>query len=169
MVFAARPRVAEDGQVSAVYLSGLRLAGRRVVVLGAGRVAERRVPALLAAGAVINVVAPQARPALAELARRGDLVWERRAYRIGDLAGAWYVLVATDDGVANRAASVEAERQRTFCVRADQAAAATAWTPATAEVEGVLVGVVAGGNPRRSASLRDLLADTLRRMRRRAA
>ena len=155
--------------MSAVYLSGLRLAGRRVVVLGAGRVAERRVPALLAAGAVVTLVAPEARPALAELADRGALAWERRTYRIGDLAGAWYVLVATDDGVANRAASVEAEQQRTFCVRADQAAEATAWTPATAEVDGVTVGVVSGGNPRRSAQLRDLLVDVLRRMRSRAA
>jgi siroheme synthase-like protein len=156
-------------RVSDVYLSGLRLAGRRVVVLGAGRVAERRVPALLAAGAVVTVVAPEARPTLAELARRGELVWECRAYRIGDLAGAWYVLVATDDGVANRAASVEAEQQRTFCVRADHAAEATAWTPATTEVDGVMVGVVSGGNPRRSAQLRDVLAEVLRRMRRRAA
>jgi uroporphyrin-III C-methyltransferase/precorrin-2 dehydrogenase/sirohydrochlorin ferrochelatase len=160
--------VAEDGAVSAAYLSGLRLAGRRVVVLGAGRVAERRVPALLAAGAVVTLVAPEARPALVELARCGDLVWERRSYRIGDLARAWYVVVATDDGVANRAASVEAEQQRTFCVRADQAAEATAWTPATTEVDGVLVGVLTG-SPRRSAQLRDLLAEVLRRMRRRAA
>jgi siroheme synthase-like protein len=161
--------MAHDSQVSAAYLSGLRLAGRRVVVLGAGRVAERRIPALLAAGAVVTVVAPEARPSLATLAGRGELSWERRAYRIGDIAGAWYVLVATDDGVANRAASVEADQQRTFCVRADQAAEATAWTPATAEVDGVMVGVLAGGNPRLSAQLRDVLADVLRRMRRRAA
>jgi siroheme synthase-like protein len=161
--------VAQDGPVSAVYLSGLRLAGRRVVVLGAGRVAERRVPALLAAGAVVTMIAPEARPVLAAMAGRGELVWERRPYRIGDLADAWYVLVATDDGVANRAVSVEAEQQRTFCVRADQAAEATAWTPATTEVDGVMVGVVSGGNPRRSAQLRDVLAEVLRRMRRRAA
>jgi uroporphyrin-III C-methyltransferase/precorrin-2 dehydrogenase/sirohydrochlorin ferrochelatase len=160
--------VEQDGRVSAAYLSGLRLAGRRVVVLGAGRVAERRVPGLLAAGALVTLVAPHARPALAELADRGELLWERRPYRIGDLAGAWYVLVATDDGVANRAASVEAEQQRTFCVRADQAAEATAWTPATTEVDGVLIGVLTG-SPRRSAQLRDLMAGVVRRLRRRAA
>src|SRR6478609_5615460 len=106
--------MAHHSPVTAVYLSGLRLAGRRVVVLGAGRVAERRVPALLAAGATVTMVAPEARPVLTAMADRGELLWERRAYRIGDLAGAWYVLVATDDGVANRAASVEAEQQRTF-------------------------------------------------------
>ena len=62
------------------------------------------------------------------------------------------------------AASVEAEAQRTFCVRADHAAAATAWTPATAEFDGLLVGVLAGGEPRRAAQTRDLIMDLLRRV-----
>ncbi|MBI4941009.1 MAG: uroporphyrinogen-III C-methyltransferase, partial [Actinobacteria bacterium] len=41
------------------YLAGLRLAGRRVVVVGGGAVAQRRVPGLLAAGADVTVVSPR--------------------------------------------------------------------------------------------------------------
>jgi siroheme synthase-like protein len=158
----------EDGPVSP-YLAGLQLAGRAVVVVGAGRVASRRLPLLLAAAAAVTVVAPEATPAVARMALRGELTWEQRAYRAGDLDGAWYVMAATGDWSVNEAVSAEAEANRTFCVRADDASRATAWTPATAELDGALVGVLTGGDPRHSAQLRDLLVQVLHRLRRRAA
>ncbi len=150
--------------MSMPYLAGLRLAGRRVVVVGAGTVASRRMPTLIESGAAITVIAPEATPEIARLALRGQLDWQQRPYRNGDVADSWYVLVATDDADANAAVSVEAEAQRTFCVRADHAAAATAWTPATSELDGLLVGVLAGGEPRRAAQTRDLIMDLLRRV-----
>lgn len=131
--------------------------------------AERRLPLLLAAGAEVIVVAPQARPAIVGAAEQGQLSWRPRRFASGDLAGAWYVLVATDDRSVNGAASAEAERQRIFCVRADDAMDSTAWTPATAEVDGLTIGVLAGGHPRRAAWVRDLLVDALARIARRAA
>jgi uroporphyrin-III C-methyltransferase/precorrin-2 dehydrogenase/sirohydrochlorin ferrochelatase len=103
------------------------------------------------------------------MAQRGLLEWADRRYRPGDLAGAWYVLAATDVPEVNAQAAAEAEQQQTFCVRADDARDATAWTPATAEVDGVLVGVLAGRNPRRSAAVRDLIVQLLSRIARRAA
>ena len=57
-----------DGAGSPAYLVGLLLAGRRVVVVGAGRVAARRVPRLIEAGAVVEVIAPAVRPDLQALA-----------------------------------------------------------------------------------------------------
>lgn len=143
------------------YLAGLVLTGRRVVVLGAGAVASRRIPALLDAGAGIEVIAPEASESVRTAAADGRLVWHPRRYAAGDLAGAWYVLVATDDAAANGAASLEAERDRVFCVRADDRYAATAWTPATTHVDGVTVGVLSGGDPRRSRRVRDLLVAAL--------
>lgn len=143
------------------YLSGLHLAGRRVVVLGAGRVAERRLERLLEAGAVVTVVAPQASRAVRAHAAAGRVHWLSRSFRPGDLADAWYVVVATDDSRANELASAEAEERRVFCVRSDQRDAATAWTPAVGEADGVRFGVLAGGDPRRSKQVRDLLLRTL--------
>jgi siroheme synthase-like protein len=151
------------------YLAGLRLQGRRVVVLGGGRVARRRLPALVAAGAEVLVIAPEVAPAVARMAQRGVLVWAQRVYRPGDLVGAWYVLAATDLAEVNAQAAREAEEQQTFCVRADDARDATAWTPATAEVDGILVGVLAGRHPRRAAAVRDQLVELLSRLARRAA
>ncbi|MEO3766500.1 uroporphyrinogen-III C-methyltransferase [Streptomyces sp. B8F3] len=147
---------------SDAYPVGLRLAGRRVVVLGGGQVAQRRLPALLAAGALVTLVSPSATPSVEAMADAGELTWERRRYADGDLAGAWYAVVATRDPEANAAASAEAERRRVWCVRSDDASAATAWTPATGRSEGVTVAVLTGSDPRRSAAVRDAVVEGLR-------
>ncbi|WP_426362960.1 uroporphyrinogen-III C-methyltransferase [Streptomyces sp. E-08] len=144
------------------YPVGLRLAGRRVVVLGGGQVAQRRLPALIAAGAEITLVSPSATPSVDVMAETGEITWIKRRYEEGDLADAWYALVATTDPAANAAASAEAERTRTWCVRADDAEAATAWTPATGRDAGVTVAVLTGHDPRRSAAVRDAIVEGLR-------
>ncbi|CAM5591673.1 uroporphyrinogen-III C-methyltransferase [Streptomyces tanashiensis] len=144
------------------YPVGLRLAGRRVVVLGGGQVAQRRLPALIAAGAEITLISPSATPSVDVMAETGEITWIKRRYEEGDLADAWYALVATTDPTANAAASAEAERTRTWCVRADDAEAATAWTPATGRDAGVTVAVLTGHDPRRSAAVRDAIVEGLR-------
>ncbi|MCO5974165.1 uroporphyrinogen-III C-methyltransferase [Actinoallomurus soli] len=144
------------------YLLGLRFDGRRVVVIGGGRVAQRRVPTLLAAGADVLLIAPEATPMLDDLAARGEITWERRPYRPGDCAGAWLVQAATDDGEVNAAVAAEAEGQGTWCVRADDAELSPAWTPASGRVGETTVGVLAGGDPRHAAGLRDVIVAGLR-------
>ncbi|WP_406265076.1 uroporphyrinogen-III C-methyltransferase [Streptomyces sp. NBC_00191] len=144
------------------YPVGLRLTGRRVVVLGGGQVAQRRLPALIAAGADIVLVSPEATPSVEAMAAAGEIGWERRPYAEGDLADTWYALIATSDSEANERASAEAERSRTWCVRSDDAGAATAWTPATGRSEGVTVAVLTGRDPRRSAAVRDAIVEGLR-------
>lgn len=143
------------------YPVGLRLAGRRVVVVGGGSVAQRRLPALLAAGADVVLISPSATPSVEAMADAGELTWQRRSYTDGDLDGAWYVLIATDDPATNSAASAEAESRRVWCVRSDDASAATAWTPATGQSEGVTVAVLTGRDPRRSAAVRDAVVEGL--------
>jgi uroporphyrin-III C-methyltransferase/precorrin-2 dehydrogenase/sirohydrochlorin ferrochelatase len=148
------------------YPVGLRLAGRRVVVLGGGQVAQRRLPALIAAGADIHVVSPEATPSVEAMADAGEITWTRRPYEEGDLADAWYALIATRDPQANADASAEAERNRVWCVRSDDADAATAWTPATGHSEGVTVAVLTtnakGRDPRHTAAIRDAVVEGLR-------
>ncbi|WP_461030915.1 precorrin-2 dehydrogenase/sirohydrochlorin ferrochelatase family protein, partial [Streptomyces sparsus] len=144
------------------YPVGLRLQGRRVVVLGGGSVAQRRLPALVAAGADVLLISPEATPSVEVMASTGEIRWERRGYRDGDLADAWYALIATSDPDANTAASAEGEARRVWCVRSDDAEAATAWTPATGRSEGVTVAVLTGRDPRRSAEVRDAVIEGLR-------
>jgi uroporphyrin-III C-methyltransferase / precorrin-2 dehydrogenase / sirohydrochlorin ferrochelatase len=143
------------------YLLGLRLRGRRVVVVGGGAVAARRTPRLLAAGADVLLVSPAVTPALEELASRGRIDWVRRAYAEGDCAGAWLVIACTDRSEVNAAVSQEAEANRTWCTRADDAAVATAWTPASGTAVDTSVGVLSG-DPRHSAAIRDAVIKGLR-------
>ncbi|MBQ0927171.1 uroporphyrinogen-III C-methyltransferase [Saccharopolyspora endophytica] len=143
------------------YLAGLDLAGRRVVVVGAGPVAQRRLPRLINAGAAVEVIAPQATPAVEALADSGEITWSRREYRDGDLDGAWYAVAATSSDEVNAAVGAEAERDRVFCVRSDNATEGSAVTPAVAEHDGLLLGVLAGGKPRRSAGVRDALLEAM--------
>lgn len=144
------------------YLAGLALAGRRVVVVGGGTVAQRRLPRLVSSGARVDVISPSVTPSVEALATAGDVVWHDRPYADGDLDGAWYVLCCTSSPDVNEAVSAEAERRRVFCVRADAGEAGTAVTPATGNHDGLLVGVLAGGAFRRSASVRDGLLSALR-------
>ncbi|MFD4790690.1 uroporphyrinogen-III C-methyltransferase [Streptomyces sp. NPDC058459] len=141
------------------YPVGLRLTGRRVVVLGGGQVAQRRLPALIAAGADILLVSPEATPSVEAMADAGEITWLRRPYTEGDLSGTWYALIATSDPVANATASAEGERHRVWCVRSDDAEEATAWTPATGTSDGVTVAVLSadtqGRDPRHIAAIRD--------------
>ena len=136
------------------YPLALNLAGRRAVVVGGGAVALRRARSLLAAGAQVHVIAPVVDAELAGL----DVIVHQRRYRDGDLARAWLVHAATDDPQVNDAVTAEAERDRIWCVRADDAAASPAWMPAAARSGDVTVAVTAGGDPRRARQLRSAIA-----------
>ncbi|NHD17191.1 MULTISPECIES: uroporphyrinogen-III C-methyltransferase [Actinopolyspora] len=144
------------------YFAGLDLQDKRVVVVGAGTVAQRRIPRLLKAGARIEVVSPEATPAVEGMAESGELVWHRRPYDSGDLDGAWYAVACTSDSEVNARVVAEAEQDRVFCVRADDAARGTAVTPAVAEHNGLLLGVLGGGDHRRSAVVKEALSEALR-------
>jgi uroporphyrin-III C-methyltransferase/precorrin-2 dehydrogenase/sirohydrochlorin ferrochelatase len=152
---------AESGP-GATYPVGLRLAGRRVVVVGGGHVAQRRVPQLIAAGADVLLVSPQVTPAIEGLAADDEITWEARGFRDEDLEDAWYVIAATDDAAVNEQVSVGAEARRVFCVRADDASRASAWTPAVGRHAGVTVAVLGNREPRRSAAVRDEIVEALR-------
>ncbi len=142
------------------YPVGLRLAGRRVVVVGGGHVAQRRVPALIGAGADVLLVSPEVTPALEGLA--GEITWVQRRFEITDLEEAWYVVAATDDPETNALVSQECEDRRIFCVRADDATGGTAWTPAVGRHGGLTVAVLANREPRKSSGVRDEIMTALR-------
>ena len=148
------------------YLLGLRMRDRDVLVVGGGRVAQRRVPVLLEAGARVTLVSPEVSAALEDLADAGRLTWVRRPFEPGDVVGPdapayWLVHAATDSAEVNAAVATEAEDSRIWCVRADDRHASSAWTPASGRSGGITVGVVASGDPKRSAGLRDAIIDGL--------
>ena len=143
------------GEGAPVYMSGLRLQGRTVLVVGAGHVAERRVARLLDAGADVHVVAPNSGIQLTRMARKGLVNLERRAFQNDDLDGVWFVQALTNDPQVNAKVTAEAEKRGIFCVRGDDGRKGSAFTPATQQAGGMTVSVVGDRTPRRSAKIRD--------------
>jgi uroporphyrin-III C-methyltransferase/precorrin-2 dehydrogenase/sirohydrochlorin ferrochelatase len=117
-------------------------------------VATRRVHALLEAGAAVDVVAPVVTTELEEL----SVPARRRPFRRTDVPGAWLVIACTDDPQVNASVAEEAERQRVFCIRADDASGGSARTPAVLHKDGLTVAITGGDDPRRAVRLRDAIS-----------
>ncbi|HEX7609635.1 MAG TPA: bifunctional precorrin-2 dehydrogenase/sirohydrochlorin ferrochelatase [Solirubrobacteraceae bacterium] len=94
------------------YIACLRLTGRRCLVVGGGEIGLEKVEGLLACDAAVTLIAPEAEPALAELAHEGSISWEQRPYGgAADLEGAFMAIAATDDTDVNIAVFEDAERR----------------------------------------------------------
>lgn len=131
--------------MSAWYPVFLDLADQPCLVVGGGAVAERKVGALLAAGARVAVVAPEITAAIAAWARAGDVVHVRRAYRPGDLLGQRLVFVATDSPEVTDAVRDEAREWNVWVNAADDAARSDFILPSVARRGPLTVAVGTGG------------------------
>jgi uroporphyrin-III C-methyltransferase/precorrin-2 dehydrogenase/sirohydrochlorin ferrochelatase len=131
------------------YPLHLDVAGKKVLVVGAGPVGVRRALALADAGAHVTVVASEAPDDL-------GLPLVRRAFEVSDLDGCWLVLTCT--GTVDEVVAAACAERQTWCVRADDASLSDAWVPGVAQVDDVVVSVTAGRDPRRGMALRDALS-----------
>ncbi len=93
----------------------LKLAKRRCLLVGAGRVGEEKIDGLLLAGAVVTVVAPEAAPHIQSLAREGKLRWEKRKFRTGDLLGVFIIVAATSSPKLHEQIYKLAQRRGILC------------------------------------------------------
>ena len=98
------------------------MAGRRCVVVGAGRIAPRKIEGLLAAGADVEVVAPEAVDGVRALADAGTVRWSAREFVAADLDDAWLAVTATSTPEVNRAVFVAGEARRVWVNAADDPA-----------------------------------------------
>jgi hydroxymethylbilane synthase len=137
----------------------LALTERRVVVVGGGSVAERKVGALREAGARVTVISPELSPALTALAESGAVVWERRLFAFGDCQGAALAFAATDDAGVNAAVVVDARKAGVLVNDAGDAARGDFVTPAVHRAGPLTVTVDSSGlAPSFTARIRDELA-----------
>jgi precorrin-2 dehydrogenase/sirohydrochlorin ferrochelatase len=98
----------------------LRLRGKRVLLIGAGAIAEGRALQLIEAGAQLRVIAPVATATLRRLAAEGRLELVERAYTPGDLDGHVLAFVATDDRRVSQAVAAEAQALGLWLNAADE-------------------------------------------------
>jgi precorrin-2 dehydrogenase/sirohydrochlorin ferrochelatase len=135
----------------------LDLTDQPVVVIGAGKVAARKIRSLLAAGACVTAISPQAYR-LPKAVR-----WLRRRYRCGDLAGARLVVAATDDQAVNQLVCAEAKRRRQLVNCITPPSAGNFIVPAVARRGKLTIAISTGGlNPALAKQLRRDLERVLR-------
>ncbi len=140
------------------YPAFLNVDGLRAVVVGGGAVAERKAAQLLASGADVTLVSPDATPELERLAGEGRVRLIRRAYAPGDLAGAWLAVAATDDAETQRNVRDEASREKTLLNVVDAPDLCGFIAPSIVERGPVTVAVSTGGeSPALARRLRELM------------
>jgi siroheme synthase-like protein len=137
----------------------LNLTDRPVLVVGGGRIAARKVAALLGADASVQVVSPHFVP---ELLKRQDITRDQRPYGPECLAGACLVFACTNDRAVNAAVATDARVRGIWCNVADEPADSDFFLPAVLRQGDLAVSVGTGGqSPRLAAVLRDWLASHL--------
>ncbi|WP_424449251.1 uroporphyrinogen-III C-methyltransferase [Microbacterium arborescens] len=143
---------------------GLSLTGRRVVFVGGGAVAARRLDRFLAEGADVRIVSPELGEDMRLAVAAHGLAWVARAVQEDDIADAWLVHSATGIPRVDAAVAAWCESRRVFCVNTSDGAHGSARLTAETRSGDVLVGVAsdAGVDPRRAVRLRDAIAAALR-------
>jgi uroporphyrin-III C-methyltransferase/precorrin-2 dehydrogenase/sirohydrochlorin ferrochelatase len=138
---------------SLLFPTFLKLAGRPVLVVGGGRMAAAKLPALAEAGAAVSVVAPEIRP---EIEAAGVAI-VRRAFVARDLDGAWFVVAAATPEV-NAQVARAAEERRVFVNAVDDPERASAYQGGVVRRGGVTLAISTGGEaPALAGLLREAL------------
>lgn len=88
----------------------LQISNRSCIVVGGGSVAERKVIALLAAGACVTVLSPEVTQKLTELIQKKKVIHLARAYGENDVTGFFIVICATNNGAVNKLVAEEATK-----------------------------------------------------------
>lgn len=134
------------------------LEARRCLVVGGGRVAERKVGLLLECGAEVELVSPKATARLAALAGAGRIRWRRRAARPSDVRGAFLVVAATDDAAANRHVAERARKAGSLVNVVDDPEACTFLVPSVIRRGELTIAIsTGGGSPALAKRLRERL------------
>jgi siroheme synthase-like protein len=154
--------VPERSAAAGYYPIMLDLRGRRVLVVGGGPVAQRKVEGLLAAAARVTIVSPTLIPDLAALAALSLIRHEARGYRRGDVLGFSLVFVATDDGEVTRLVADEGRAHGIWVNAADDPAHCDFVLPAVLRRGRLSVSVATDGtSPALAGAVRDALADVV--------
>lgn len=157
-----RQRAAER-RMNDLFPIFVKLKGRRVLVVGGGKMAALRAKQLLRAGAAVTVVTPEANPEMESLAAAGAVELLRREFARGDLAKpCWMAIAATDDAEVQQAVSEEAERCGIFCNIVDHAGLSGFFTPAVVERGDLKIAISTSGRcPALAGKFRRLLEEAV--------
>ena len=127
------------------YPTFLDLRGRACVVIGGGRIAQRKATGLLECGACVTVVSPSVTTRLQRLARAGRVRHLARRFRPSDLRGAWLAIAATNDEAVNAVVARAAAKARIFTNVVDRKALCSWIAPAVVRRGPLTIAISTGG------------------------
>lgn len=142
------------------YPVALKIRGRKAVVIGGGEVAERKVAALMDAGAYLQVVSPDLTAKLKRLAVKGKICWKTRDVLYKDIRGAFIVIAATSDHKVNSRVSRWARSIRALVNVVDNQVLSNFISVALARKGNAIISVYTDGkDPALSRDLKNFLKD----------
>jgi precorrin-2 dehydrogenase len=106
--------------MAALFPMFLKLDACKCVVVGAGSIASQKLDGLLASGADVQVVAPEANETIRELARIGRIAWTQAEFQAAHLEGALLVIAATGNAAVNQQVYRAARQRRVLCNSVDE-------------------------------------------------
>lgn len=129
----------------------INLINKRVVVVGGGVIATRRVQTLCSFGCNIEVIAPEVTESLKNLAKDEKITLHARTYQEGDVIGATIVVTATNQRMINHKVGQECVKFSIPVSVADSKEESTFYFPGIAKEDAVVVGVSASGTDHKMA------------------
>ena len=126
------------------------LSGKTVTVVGAGKIASRRIKVLLEYGARIRVIAPQICEEIRALS--GSLEIIEREYEGGDVSGSFMVIAATDSREVNQKAGADAKAEGINVSVADSREECSFYFPAVIRKGSISIGLVSDGSDHAAAA-----------------
>ena len=140
----------------------LDIAGRKCIVIGGGKVAARKVGALLDCGGTVQVISPELSAELQELHHAKRIKWLQRQYQQEDLRGAFLVIAATDDELVQEDVFCEAEKNSQLINVADVPQRCNFILPATVKRDNLTISIsTAGKSPALASKLRQKLEEII--------
>jgi precorrin-2 dehydrogenase len=154
-------RCVADMMSTTFYIACLKLTGRRCLVVGGGSIGLEKVDGLLAAGAAVHVIAPEACDEVRELAAAGDVEWSQRRFEPGDLEGHFLAIAATDETETNIRIFDEAERRSMLCNVVDVPPLCSFILPAIVRQGPIAIAIsTAGASPALAKRMKREIAET---------
>ncbi len=133
--------------------------GKRCLVVGGGKVAERKIYGLLSEQAEVVIVSPEVTTTIARLAAHGQCCLQKRTYHADDLHGVFLVFAATDSPDVQQQIAVDAKASGIPVNVADKPELCTFHVPAVLRRGDLTLAVsTAGKSPALAAMVRQKLA-----------
>lgn len=137
----------------------VNIRNRKVIVIGGGKIAAKRIESLLRFQPNITVVSPVLEECLHALIESGVIEHIARAYQIGDVQGALLVIAATDDAAVNKLIKESCHANQLINI-VDDPANSSFHFPAMYEKNEITIAVTTSGiSPKLAKNLRDDFAD----------